>query len=98
MPDPTILAIVVAIVYFVPAINAYSKKHRSRAVIAALNVFLGWTLIGWIVALAWSAGGAKDDPELPSPRTHVKCPDCAELILKDAKVCKHCGCKLLPQP
>lgn len=31
-----------------------------------------------------------------SPQTHVKCPDCAELILKEAKVCKHCGCKLIP--
>lgn len=33
----------------------------------------------------------------PSPDTHVKCPDCRELILKDARVCKHCGCKLVPQ-
>lgn len=33
----------------------------------------------------------------PSPTTHVKCPDCREFVLKDAKVCKHCGCKLLPQ-
>jgi hypothetical protein len=34
-----------------------------------------------------------------SPRvdTHVKCPDCRELVLKDARVCKHCGCKLVPQ-
>jgi hypothetical protein len=27
--------------------------------------------------------------------THVKCPDCRELILKDARKCKHCGCKLI---
>ena len=33
----------------------------------------------------------------PSPSTHVKCPDCRELVLKDARVCKHCGCKLVPQ-
>ena len=32
-----------------------------------------------------------------SPETHVKCPDCRELVLIDAKVCKHCGCKLIPQ-
>jgi hypothetical protein len=32
----------------------------------------------------------------PSPLTHVKCPDCAELVLADAKVCKHCGAKLIP--
>jgi len=33
----------------------------------------------------------------PTPDTHVKCPDCAELVLAEAKVCKHCGCRLVPQ-
>jgi len=33
----------------------------------------------------------------PTPDTHVKCPDCRELVLKDAKVCKHCRCRLIPQ-
>jgi hypothetical protein len=33
----------------------------------------------------------------PNAWTHVKCPDCRELVLKDASVCKHCGCKLVPQ-
>ena len=31
----------------------------------------------------------------PNPSTHVKCPDCKELILKDAQVCRYCGCKLV---
>ena len=33
----------------------------------------------------------------PNPDTHVKCPDCRELILKEARVCKHCGFRLIPQ-
>ena len=33
----------------------------------------------------------------PTPDTHVKCPDCAELVLREARVCKHCGCRLAPQ-
>lgn len=32
-----------------------------------------------------------------TPDTHVKCPDCKELVRKDARVCKHCGCKLVPE-
>lgn len=36
-------------------------------------------------------------PAGPTPDTHVKCPDCAELVLKEARVCKHCGCRLVPQ-
>ncbi len=33
----------------------------------------------------------------PTPETHVRCPDCREFVLRDARVCKHCGCKLIPQ-
>lgn len=32
-----------------------------------------------------------------TPDTHVKCPDCREFVLKDARKCKHCGSGLIPQ-
>ena len=35
--------------------------------------------------------------ERPNRWTHVRCPDCKELVRKEANVCKHCGCKLVPQ-
>jgi hypothetical protein len=41
--------------------------------------------------------GKAEDPERPTPETHVRCPDCKELVRKDANVCKHCGCRLTPQ-
>ena len=28
--------------------------------------------------------------------THVRCPDCRELVLAEATKCKHCGTKLVP--
>lgn len=34
--------------------------------------------------------------DAPKPETHVQCPDCAEFVRKEARVCKHCGCKLTP--
>jgi hypothetical protein len=37
-------------------------------------------------------------PDRPTPDTHVHCPDCRELVRKDARVCKHCHCSLTPQP
>ena len=40
---------------------------------------------------------ATGDSVAVSPDTHVKCPDCRELVLKDARKCKHCGCTLTPQ-
>lgn len=33
----------------------------------------------------------------PTSSTHVKCPDCRELVLMDARVCKHCKSRLMPQ-
>lgn len=37
----------------------------------------------------------KDLTNEPNGTSHVKCPDCREFILKDARVCKHCGYRLL---
>lgn len=42
-------------------------------------------------------GKAEDDAATETSETRVKCPDCRELVLHDARVCKHCGCKLIPQ-
>ncbi|HYJ44069.1 MAG TPA: superinfection immunity protein [Xanthobacteraceae bacterium] len=41
--------------YFLPTIVALDRRHQQRWPIVILNALLGWTLIGWIVALAWSA-------------------------------------------
>jgi Superinfection immunity protein len=38
--------------YFLPSIIGHDK--RSFAGIFVLNLLLGWTLIGWIVALIWA--------------------------------------------
>src|SRR5262245_55149367 len=32
----------------------------------------------------------------PALAAQVKCPDCAELVLAEARVCKHCRCTLTP--
>lgn len=40
----------------------------------------------------------ESDPIVPEPPRRRKCPDCAELILVEAKVCKHCGYRFKPAP
>lgn len=40
--------------YFLPAIIAFAKSKRDAGAILVLNFFLGWTLIGWVVALVWA--------------------------------------------
>jgi hypothetical protein len=34
----------------------------------------------------------------PTDKTHVRCPKCAEFVLPEASVCKHCGSELTPDP
>lgn len=42
------------VVYFLPSFAASSRKHRAKEGIIALNLFLGWSLIGWVVAFVWA--------------------------------------------
>ena len=42
------------LLYFVPWLVAATKKKKNSWAIGALNLFLGWTLIGWLVALVWA--------------------------------------------
>src|SRR5437660_1260147 len=46
--------------YFLPSIIAFSR-HQQEGMVFVLNFFLGWTLVGWVVALAISAG-SKSQP------------------------------------
>ncbi len=50
-----IVAIIALALYFLPWINSMVSKHHNSGAILVLNLFLGWTIIGWIAALVWSA-------------------------------------------
>jgi hypothetical protein len=49
------LTIIVLVVYFFPTLQAISAHKKNWPAIAILNFFLGWTFIGWVVALTWAA-------------------------------------------
>ena len=46
--------LILGTLYFLPTIIAASNGHRNTEAICALNIFLGWTVLGWIVAVVWS--------------------------------------------
>jgi hypothetical protein len=33
------------------------RRHRNLLPIILVNIFLGWTFVGWIVALIWAIVG-----------------------------------------
>jgi hypothetical protein len=38
--------------YFLPTIVAVARKVTNQGSVLVINFFLGWTFIGWVVALA----------------------------------------------
>jgi Superinfection immunity protein len=51
------MLILAILIYFLPTIVALSRGHLSALAIFFLNLFLGWTLIGWFIAFIWSCTG-----------------------------------------
>ena len=49
-----IMLIIGGIIYFIPTIVAYSREHHNFTAILLLNIFAGWTLLGWVGALIWA--------------------------------------------
>lgn len=49
--------------YFMPTILANANKKRNKDAIFVLNLLLGWTFVGWVVALVWAVS-----TETPAPK------------------------------
>ncbi len=48
----TFVLIFIIAIYFLPTIIALNKSFALQVFI--LNLLLGWTIIGWVIALIWS--------------------------------------------
>ncbi len=79
------------LLYFLPAIIARDKRDATG--IFLLNLFLGWTVIGWVIALIWACTAE------PSPRVHLVpvavsgrfCSQCGSAAYPGAHFCAGCG-------
>ena len=57
-----VVFVLIFAVYLLPTIVAVARKHHQSGAVAAINFFLGWTLIGWVVALAMALSAHRADP------------------------------------
>jgi nitric oxide reductase large subunit len=84
--------------YFLPSFIGWNK--RSSGAIIALNMLLGWTAIGWIVALIWAL--TADQPAtvviqtnghqlLSTTGTPALCSACGKYSPSTSRFCQECG-------
>lgn len=55
----TTLSVAILVAYFFPAIIAAVRGHHQKNAILILNLLLGWTFLGWVIALVWAATAVK---------------------------------------
>jgi hypothetical protein len=91
--------------YLLPTYEGFKNNAHNLTSIALVNIFLGWSLVGWLVALIWAinksppspvvvvnqANNIPEPPDAPNQQATKICPECAETVLFAAKKCKHCG-------
>ncbi len=94
---PSVIAL-----YLLPTIEANLNEHNDLTAIFMLNLFLGWTIFGWVISMVWAhkrttqmveVATSNAGPSLDSGDTKT-CPYCAETVKKAAIRCRHCGSSL----
>ncbi len=58
----TSLMVLLVLLYFTPTFFAFGRSHNSALAIAACNLILGWTVLGFIFSLIWSLTGNVKTP------------------------------------
>lgn len=56
-----LLCLILSVLYDIPSLVAIHRQKRNKEAIIAVNWLLGWTIVGWVCALAWALG----DDQLP---------------------------------
>jgi len=56
-----VFVIFIIALYFLPSFIGWNKKGVSSVIL--INIFFGWTLIGWVVALLWAINTSPETKE-----------------------------------
>lgn len=54
-----ILLLILAGMYFLPTIIAFNRNRHNKGAIFVLNLFLGWTVLGWVVSMVWAVSSSQ---------------------------------------
>ena len=101
LPFRGVFLLVSLFLYFLPAFLARNKPNFTA--ILLLNFFLGWTFIGWIVALIWALSSEPQRQGAAPPQASVAqpaagagffCSACGKRCTAGEHYCSSCGATL----
>jgi hypothetical protein len=84
---------VLVALYFLPSIVAGLRGHHNALSIFILNLFLGWTFFGWIIALAMAHSQVRSTETIVQPVIIERTHPAPESVLDSthARFCPSCG-------
>ena len=91
------VVILLSAFYVLPSIIGWKK--RNAVAICALNLLLGWTFVGWVVALVWALTVEPSNairgsvPGSQAPQAWG-CAACKRPVQRTDKVCPGCGVQI----
>ena len=104
------LVIIAGSFYFLPTIVAVVRKVTNVGSVFVVNFFLGWTLVGWVVALAMASKSVATPVQVvttsvspPSDQARVVatstrlCGSCQKSIGSGVQFCQWCGTSAVEQ-
>lgn len=68
------LALLVLWIYMFPAFISEQRKHHQHLAITVLNLVLGWTVLGWAIALVWACTNVEQSQtaDMPKAKRYLK--------------------------
>jgi len=80
--------ILVIAFYFIPTIVAISRKVPNAGSVFLINLLLGWTVIGWVVALVKAVKSKRS--QFQAPEALPRCATCDSRLTPGQQFC-FCG-------
>ena len=81
--------LLITLMYFLPTIIGHNKQNSGG--IFLMNLLLGWTVVGWVIAMVWACSAETRLPVVVVAGPGRFCTQCGALSAGGARYCSACG-------